>query len=266
MTRSIDPRRPRSLTPRQLAEVKRHPEVKLLLRRRTSLAKQLRAECGTISKSKRTALYRVYQCVYREHRQKKFAVRKAVLAQVKDMYQKQRPITEIERQLNKHQKCEPTAKVAATAVPLSSERQHTVDALLSFATGSVEEECRRRAAAIEAVVALGALQQPSIREICMTKRTYTPKVQKPESAKIAFPTVCLPTQCIFCMGQTELLHERRIKSFYSKGTLGQHVERKYLRHYPEQTPIECPHPLCNVTLHDKNHLRNHAATVHGTVT
>ena len=86
MTRSIDPRRPRSLTPRQLAEVKRHPEVKLLLRRRTSLAKQLRAEYGTISKSKRTALYRVYQCVYREHRQKKVAVRKAVLAQVKDMY------------------------------------------------------------------------------------------------------------------------------------------------------------------------------------
>ena len=182
------------------------------------------------------------------------------------MYQKQQPITEIERQLNEHQKCEPTAKVAATAVPLSSERQHAVDALLSFATGSVEEECRRRAAAIEAVVALGALQQPSIRDICIAKRTYTPKVQNPESATDAFPIVCLPTQCIFCMGQTELLHERRIKSFYSKGTLKKHFDERHLRHYPEETPMECPHPLCRVILNDKSHLQNHAATVHGTFT
>jgi hypothetical protein len=208
----------------------------------------------------------VYQDVYRQHRQKKAVVRKAVLAQVKAMYQKQQPITDIERQLNGDEMCEPTAKVPATAVSLSSERQHTVDALLSFATGSVEEECRRRAAAIEAVVALGTLQQPSIREVCVAKRTYTPRVQSSESATIAFPIVCLPTQCIFCMGQTKLLHERRVKSFHSKGTLKKHFDGKHLRHYPEQTPIECPHPLCNVTLHDKNHLRNHAATVHGTVT
>jgi hypothetical protein len=182
------------------------------------------------------------------------------------MYQKQQSITEIERQLNEDQKCEPTAKVPATAVSLSSERQHTVDALLSFATGSVEEECRRRAAAIEAVVALGTLQQPLFREVCVAKRTYTPKVQSSGSAAIAFPMVCLPTQCIFCMGQTELLHERRVKSFHSKGTLKKHFEQKHLRHYPEQTPIECPHPSCNELLQNKQHLQNHAARVHGIVT
>jgi hypothetical protein len=62
------------------------------------------------------------------------------------------------------------------------------------------------------------------------------------------------------------LHKLRVKSFHSKATLKRHFDGKHLRHYPEQTPIECPHPSCNITLNDKDHLRNHAAIVHKTVT
>lgn len=61
MIRSIDRRRPTSLNESQLAEVSRHSEVRLLLRVRNSLAKRIRANDGTISRTKGTKVYEAYR-------------------------------------------------------------------------------------------------------------------------------------------------------------------------------------------------------------
>ena len=89
MTRSIDPRRPRHLTSKQFLEVRRHPEVKLLSRRRLALTKKKRIQYKTITKCKGTAVHRDYKEVCRKHTQKLKAVRKSILANVKATYHRQ---------------------------------------------------------------------------------------------------------------------------------------------------------------------------------
>ena len=265
MTRSIDPRRPRTLTAEQLRDVKHHPEVKLFSRRCHSMKKKIRAQYKTISNSRGKIVYQNYQDFRRKLRQKTRAVGRSVLAQVKAAYQRQQPIAEIERQLNAGQ----AAEVPKTdSVPLIDERMNAIAALFSFATDDVEEECRRRAAAIVAVTTLSRRQEPLIRKVCIGKRTYTPMEGMPAKTTTEqdFPICCSPTQCIFCIGQTKLSTERRLKQFHSPSDLKKHFKRKHLDHHPDGTPIDCPHPKCKIALQGKAHLQNHAATVHGTPT
>ena len=81
-----------------------------------------------------------------------------------------------------------------------------------------------------------------------------------------FPIVCLPTQCIFCMGNTQLAHDVRKKRFASRDGLSRHFRRKHLRHRRDDGALQCPHPECNEMLDNNAHLQNHAACVHRTVT
>ena len=279
MTRSIDPRRPRHLTDIQLAEVKQHPEVKLLLRVRKSLAKQIRAKYGTISRTKGTKIYNRYQQACRQHHSKKKAVRKALMAQVKVNYGKRQPLADIESQLNGtpvklHQT---TAFERESQAHLSEERRRAFAALFTFATSEPAEQCRRRADAINAVTALSKRQGDPTRKACRTRQTYsTGDVQKldgeadlatePKVGLETFPIECSPSQCIFCLGNSEIPLERRKKPFRNRDGLKRHFHRKHLRHYPDDEPIDCPHPECNARLSDKEHLQNHASTVHKTLT
>ena len=81
-----------------------------------------------------------------------------------------------------------------------------------------------------------------------------------------FPIECEPTQCIFCLGNSELLLEKRRKTFRNRDGLKRHFHRKHLRHYPDGEPIDCPHPNCDAGLSDKVHLQNYTATVYKTFT
>jgi hypothetical protein len=87
---------------------------------------------------------------------------------------------------------------------------------------------------------------------------------KPEP--ISIPIECLPTQCIFCLGNVDITLEERTHVFGARGDLKKHFKRKHLQHIPEGEPIDCPHPECNAKLEHKQHLQNHAATVHKTIT
>ena len=226
MTRSIDPRRPRHLSGSQLAEVKRRPKVKLLLRMRNSLAKRIRAKYGTISRTKGTKVYEGYQQIYRQHQSKKKAVRKALMAQVKASYGKRQPLADIESQLSgsRVKPEEKTALEAESQAHLSEERRRAFAALFTFATSEPAGECQRRADAINAVTALSRRQELLVRKACRTRQTYSAgDVQKldgeadpatePKIVRQTFPIECLPTQCIFCLGQAELSHDLRVKTF-----------------------------------------------------
>ena len=150
MTRPLDPRRPRHLTDIELAEVKRHPEVKLLLRVRKSLAKRIRAKYGIISRTKGTKIYDMYQQACRQHHSKKKAVRKALMAQVKVNYGKRQPLADIESQLNGTpvKLHETTAFEGESQAHFSKESCRAFAAPFTFATSEPAEERRRRADAI----------------------------------------------------------------------------------------------------------------------
>ena len=272
MSRSIDRRQPRSLNKSQLAEVGRHPEVKLLLRVRNNLAKRIREKYRAISRTKGTKAYEAYQQACRAYRSKRKAVRKTLMAEVKASYRKQQPLADIASQLAgpsvKQQ--DRTDSGSGAQVNLSEERCNAISALFTFATSDPAEECRRRSEAIKAVTALSKCQRPGVKDVCRARSSSDTEgeVQAEESkaAPEPFPIECGPTQCIFCLGNPELSLEDRRKTFRNRDGLKRHFHRKHLRHNPDGEPIDCPHPKCDAGLSDKVHLQNHAATVHKTFT
>jgi hypothetical protein len=66
-----------------------------------------------------------------------------------------------------------------------------------------------------------------------------------------------PTICFLCLG------EKLIKSFAKPGDLSKHFKRKHLRHVSDRDRLECK--VCQMPLKHVAHLRNHAQSVHGTV-
>ncbi|KAF2478442.1 hypothetical protein BDY17DRAFT_91406 [Neohortaea acidophila] len=220
MTRSIDRRRPRCLNEDQLAEVCRHPEVKLLLRVRTRLAKRIRAEYGTISRTKGTKIYKDCNQAYRAHQSKKKAVAKVVLAQVKASWRKRQPLLDIANQLDggATQKLDLEGGAVDPLAVLCDERFRAFTPLFTFATTDPSEECQRRSEAIEAVTALSRHQEPKLRELCRTrqwgkKHRATRTNMESKAATELFPVGYRATQCIFCLGNAELSIEQRMKFF-----------------------------------------------------
>lgn len=155
-----------------------------------------------------------------------------------------------------------------------AKRIWAIETLFIFATSSLEEECKRRSNAIDALTALCRLQgaqrlyrrKASIRnnkaEQDLTEQST------PESLTLleSLPVECEPTQCIFCLDREGLPTEKRFKCFHSRGDLKKHFERHHLQHHPDDQPITCPHPRCQIKLTRKTHLRSHAELVHKTPT
>jgi hypothetical protein len=275
MARTIDQRRPRALNDQQLAEVCRHPEVKLLQRVKEGLKRRIRAKHGTISRARGTKSYMKYQEAYRQVQSKKKAVKKAMMKEIKAKYREQQPVADIVSQLsgmsakNEHSKAEQRPQDR-----LGVERLRAFTALFTFATHDQVEECARRSEAMNAVTTLCRLQRPRVRRACRGKQT-TPEPAIEESSRNGAKTVeagkpipieCLPTQCIFCLGNVDFDYERRTKPFRRRDGLKKHFESVHLRHIPDGQAIDCPHPECNERLSNKQHLQNHAAKVHKTLT
>jgi len=270
MSRTIDLRRPKQLTESQRAEVDRHPEIKLLFRTRTNLRALVRDR--GIKKVTGTALHANYENACREYRKVRRRHQKAFLTEVKSRYKREQPVIDIQRQLRGESLDEkdPTLKMQDCVL---AERCQVIDSLFTFATSSPEEECRRRAKAINALKTLCNLQEGrrfrrrthSASTNKLTQETL-PAALQPPSLSDSLPVECKPTQCIFCLGSEGLPAEVRLKSFHSCGDLKKHFQRKHLRHHPKDQPIECPHPRCKVTLDHTMHLQNHAETVHKTRT
>ena len=268
MSRTIDPRRPRRLNLAQQAEVDRHPEVRLLRRRLKLLLQTFQDQKRSIASAKGTSLYNHYRQAYQAHRNLRRRHEKALLTEVKERYKKEQPVIDIQHQLEGLPVAEQEDLQAAEYI--FAERVQAIDALFTFATSSTEE-CQRRAAAINALIALCKKQENQgfrrrKADIQVTEEQTSPSVSPPLNLSKTLPVECKATQCIFCLGNEELSAPDRLKAFASRGDLKKHFQRKHLRHHPDHQPIACPHPSCNVTLNGTMHLQNHAALVHKTST
>ena len=257
MSRTIDPRRPRKLTPAQQAEVDRHPEVRLLRR--------IRDQKRSVVHKRGTPLYDQYQRAYRAYRNSRRRYEKALLMEVKEKYKKEQPVIDIQRQLKGLPVVE--QKAIQTARNVFMERVRAIDALFTFATSSTEGECQRRAAAIDALVALCKKQETQ----GFRRRKAEVKVKGEEALPADSPTSnlsetlrveCQDRQCIFCLGNEDLPNEDRLKTFWARGDLKKHFHRKHLRHHPDDEPIACPHPRCDITFERKTCFQNHVERVH----
>jgi len=220
---------------------------------------------------KGTPLHHVYQETYQIHRNAIRRHEQAFLKEVIARYKVEQPVIDIQRQLRGLPVIE--AKEMRTEDYVFVERVRVIETLFTFATGSPEEECQRRGAAISALTALCRLQESH--GFRRRKDSSTIKSEREKTAQIivqrpslsdSLPIECSPTQCIFCLGNKALPALKRLWSFSSHGDLKRHFHRKHLRHHPDGQSIACPHPRCDIDLNDKMHLQNHAQVVHKTPT
>ncbi|KAK3669460.1 hypothetical protein LTR78_010646 [Recurvomyces mirabilis] len=277
MSRSIDPHRPRVLNSRQLAELDRHPEVVLARRVRDRTAQSIRTRHTTITRCKCLEARKEYQQAQCAYLQSKRDARKSMMKHIRAKYREKQPVVDILQQLGRSDTHSKPTNENEMKNPLSDERRGALEALLAFAPNESTQQHVRRSGAIDAVRSLCNHQQPQTRRACHRKAACKDVIEpgshgteKTRDEKIGydlFPTRCQPTQCIFCIGDETLPIELRMNEFRNRDGLKRHFLRKHLRHLSTRKAIKCPHPRCSDEwLEHANHVRNHAATVHGTIT
>lgn len=262
MLRWIDPERPQKLTDKQTRSVNQHGDVRKLVRRREVLK-----QAGTAPSD--PAYKKLNSEITGERRRQ----REALLKKVREEWDVQNPLREIEQHLSgiKFDQDVKTSLDLGDDMPPTQRR--LVDTIITLPGTSLEEETRRRNKAINAVAAHCQFQEggpvtrgrPSTKQECPTPaKEVDPQVAAAEAEKQALDAAMLsvfkekrPTVCFLCLG------EKLIKSFAKPGDLSKHFKRKHLRFISDRDRLECK--VCQMPLEHVAHLRNQALSVHGTV-
>jgi hypothetical protein len=151
-------------------------------------------------------------------------------------------------------------------------------ALLTFAPTNPANNQSQQVEAIKAVRALCKRQEDLDQKICRRKKAcpndsheaqlHTAIIAKESKVQQdPFPVECLPTQFVFCIGNDGLSLAKRTKQFRDQDGLRRHFFQKHLQYHDTKQRIRCLHPKCrDEWLEHTDHLWNHAATVHKTLT
>lgn len=143
---------------------------------------------------------------------------------------------------------------------------------------TLEEEFRRRNAAIDAVAAYCRFEEygpvrgrkPASKASLLSPPDADPQVmvaaaenQALSAAMLSVFTENRPLICFVCFGWKVLLFEKSVHKFESPGYLTKHFKRKHLFQIKEGQRPECNG--CPMQLKHKIHFQNHAFSIHGTV-
>jgi hypothetical protein len=160
-------------------------------------------------------------------------------------------------------------------------QKRLAETMMTLPGTTIEEEFRRHNAAIDAVVASCHFQEggatarpragPSTRRASPTPSKETnSQLAAAEAEKQALSDAMLlvftenrTTTCFLCLGEQSSPFEKRTYKFSSPGDLTKHFQRKHLAHIKEGDRVECK--VCRMGLQHKQHLQNHAESIHGTV-
>lgn len=217
-------------------------------------------------------MYNDYQQAYHDYCNTKRWDEKALLEKVVARYKKKQLVFDIQWQLKGLPVVE--EKTIQTEEYAFIERNWVIQALFTFATSSLEKECRRLVEAINALTALCCLQK--VKRLCCLKSSASdirleqdakpPSVIDLPSLSDSIPIECKFTQCIFYLDEERLSALTRLKFFHSSGNLKKYFQRKYFYHHSNNKPIAFLHPKCNVKLESKMQLQNYATMVRKTLT
>ena len=266
MTRWIDPNRPQNLTREQSQSVDKHQRLRQLLAQRARWNRRFK---GAATKQPGYASLSSDIVNLRQR------LRAALLKKLRDQWDVENPVNEVELQLSglKFNDNPGTKVQVVDEMPLMQKR--LVETVMTMPGTTVEEEFRRRNAAIDAVAAYchfqegGAVAMPRGRPSTQAKGAC-PQLVAADAEKQALSAAMLlvftekrPTICFVCLGEASLPFEKRVYSFASPGDLTKHFKRKHLSNIRGGDWIGCK--VCRMSLEHKMHLRNHAARIHGTV-
>ncbi|KAF1952281.1 hypothetical protein CC80DRAFT_518793 [Byssothecium circinans] len=266
MSRSIDRRRPRRLTPEQTALVNDDPTVRSLLNRRERL------KCTLTNATKRLK----YKALTSEINRARQRCRHTLLQEVQERWEYEQPVRDVERQLAGFGvDVEDQLEVAPCALPQA--QQELVGAIFARPGLTLDEELDRRNTAICAVMRYCAIEEGGMR---LSQTQHSRHRIKPPSkneddaqldlnekvlevAKVAVYKEKRPTICFLCLGNQRLRTDARTYSFHTSGDLSKHFKRKHLQQIKEGDQLSCD--LCQVCLGSRMHLQRHALDIHGTV-
>jgi hypothetical protein len=260
MSRSIDHRRPRRLTPEQSASINNDPSVRSLLEQREQLKR-------TIPDATKHPKYKALASKINQERQRQ---RHALLQAVKERWEREQPVRDVEQQLAGGRIKDDPEQVHYAMPPAQEE---LADSVLSQPGTTIEEELFRRNRAIRAVMLYCRLEEGGMNPTRMKREKEKPsppaktqfeyKLEALEAAKVSVYKETRPRICFVCLGNENLPTDARTYSFHTSGDLSKHFKRKHLQHIKEGEPLGCE--LCQVSLESKMHLQRHAHDIHGTV-
>jgi len=262
MSRSIDPRRPRKLTTEQSASVNGLPCIVKLNRRIVKLS-GVRGDSEGEEK---------YQKACRRLRSEKQRQRRLLLVDLVDRFKKEQPVIDSERQLSGKVVDEDTRDALERSDQVTPEHFLLIDAILTLPETSLENENRRRIAAVNAITAYcGVEEGPASHRIQRgrpVKDDSPPvlKAKEPDALSQAIRSIKRekrPTKCFVCLGNPSLTLRERVASYATSGSLSRHFLRKHVKRLQGGVHIDCW--ICGVRLEDRVQLLIHAERFHGTV-
>ena len=272
MTRWIDPGRPHALTIEQSQSVDENRQVRQLL--------ALRAKWNHRYKGA-TTKHPEYRRLSSEIVNLRQRLRAALLKQLRDKWDTEHPVNDVELQLAGFKFCDDPGTSVHIVDEMPPMQKRLAETVMTLPGTTVVEEFRRRNAAIDAVAAYchfqegGAVAMPRGRPFTQKAspkpaKESDPQLAAAEAEKQALKDAMLlvftekrTTTCFLCLGEQSLPFEKRTYKFASPGDLTKHFKRKHLAHIKEGDRLQCK--VCRMGLEHKQHLQNHAESIHGTV-
>jgi hypothetical protein len=272
MSRSIDPRRPWKLTKEQSASINDLPCI-IKLDQRVKKLSRARGEDADGDDGERHEAERMFQQASRRLRSEKQRQRRLLIADLVDRYKKEQPVIDSERQLAGLVVDEDTRGALERSDQMTPEHLLLIDAILTLPETSIENETRRRIAAINAITAYCDLEEgpvsrptPRGRQLKVDSHPVI-KAEKPEQtlsqAILAIKREERPTRCFVCLGNPYLSMRERVASYATPGSLSRHFLNKHVKKLEHGATIDCQ--ICDVKLEHRIDLLIHAERFHGTV-
>jgi hypothetical protein len=148
-----------------------------------------------------------------------------------------------------------------------------INAILTLPETSLENENRRRIAAINAITAYyGVEEGPASRHIqrgppLKDDSSLVVKVKKQDVALSqairSIKTEKRPTKCFVCLGNPSLTLREKVVLYATPGSLSRHFLRRHVKKLEDKVPINCQ--ICDVRMEHRIALLIHTERFHGTV-
>jgi Protein of unknown function (DUF3435) len=266
MCQRLDPRRPKTLSEWQLAEIHADPEIQKLASRKDELFRSIRDSHRFIYKAEGTEIHCEYQQARQAHHAAVQSRQRAALARVQKEYDAIAPLRDMQELVEGKE--EPVERPGPTAEYLFPERGRLAEAFVNTKSFQADETAHR-VRVIKDMITLCTRQSLVLRprqrrpSPCsasdLSDEDAEEFAMEEDAEEQQLPIICEPTQCLECVSSSTLPVEERYKSYGSKDSLRRHYNRRHI--FVPDRP--CPHPACKQgSLTTRAHYMNHTATVH----
>lgn len=279
MSRMIDPRRPRGLSPQQLQHLRQDAGIQELREHQQSLYGQIRKKFGFIYRAEGQPIYDEYQQVKRDTDRLFKEKGRALKARLQADYDAAAPMQDMLAQLAVNDPMlSPVQPRPAPVEYAFEERARIAQAFFDPpSSAKCDGKLDRQISIVDDLVSLCTRQERRLRKPHRQREDDTATSSsddttdmeiKPECsdsdvpAGHHFPLRCRPFQCLHCIGDATLPLLERQHVFGSKHSLQRHFDR----HHGFQPGQNCPFPddeCARLALGSLMHFKSHAAGVHG---